>query len=58
MEVNRRKFVYDLYESKSTDQKMAYWKKFLLMDKAYEGDKTRRLAESLNFIPVVPPRSN
>ncbi len=33
-------------------------KKFLLMDKAYEGDETRELAESLNFIPVVPPKSN
>ena len=33
-------------------------KKFLLMDKAYEGDKTRGLAESLNFIHVVPPKSN
>ena len=33
-------------------------KKFLLMYKAYEGDETRSLAESLNFIPVVPPKSN
>ncbi len=33
-------------------------KKFLLMDKAYEGDETCILSESLNFIPVVPPKSN
>lgn len=28
------------------------------MDKAYEGDETRRLALDLGFIPVVPPKSN
>jgi transposase len=33
-------------------------RKLLLMDKAYEGDETHELAESLNFIPVVPPKSN
>lgn len=33
-------------------------KKFLLMDKAYDGDETHSLAESLNFIPVVSPKSN
>ncbi len=33
-------------------------KKFLIMDKAFEGDETRWLAESLNFIPVVPQKSN
>ena len=33
-------------------------KKYLLMDKAYEGYETRNLAETLNFIPVVPPKSN
>ena len=30
----------------------------LLMDKAYEGDSTRFLAESLGYLPVVPPKSN
>ena len=30
----------------------------LLMDKAYEGDDTRHLAESLGYLPVVPPKSN
>jgi hypothetical protein len=25
---------------------------------AYEGDETRQLALDLNFIPVVPPKSN
>jgi len=30
----------------------------LLMDRAYEGDETRQLALDLNFIPVVPPKSN
>ena len=28
------------------------------MDRAYEGDKTRSLAEIQGFIPVVPPKSN
>ena len=28
------------------------------MDKAYEGDETRELAKLLNFIPIVPPKSN
>ena len=27
----------------------------LLMDRAYEGDATRQLAEALGFVPVVPP---
>jgi transposase len=30
----------------------------LLMDRAYEGDETRRIAEELGYIPVVPPKSN
>jgi len=30
----------------------------LLMDRAYEGAATRRLAESLGYIPVVPPKKN
>ena len=34
------------------------WPIYLLMDKAYEGDETRRLALELGFIPVVPPKSN
>jgi transposase len=29
-----------------------------LMDRAYEGDETRQLALDLNFLPVVPPKSN
>ena len=28
------------------------------MDKTYEGDETRRLAECLSFIPVVIPKLN
>lgn len=31
---------------------------YLLMDRAYEGDKTRALVEELGYIPVVPPKSN
>lgn len=31
---------------------------YLLMDRAYEGDETRALAEELGYIPVVPPKSN
>jgi transposase len=30
----------------------------LLMDKAYEDDKTRYIAQMLKFDPVVPPKSN
>ena len=30
----------------------------LLMDKAYEGDATRKLAVQMGYIPVVPPKSN
>ena len=29
----------------------------MVMDRAYEDDKTRRTAWSLNFSPVVPPKS-
>jgi transposase len=28
------------------------------MDRAYEGDETRQLAEALGYIPVVPPNPN
>jgi transposase len=31
---------------------------YLLMDRAYEGDKTRALAMELGYTPVVPPKSN
>ena len=31
---------------------------FLIMDRAYEGDETRELAETLGLVPVVPPKSN
>ena len=31
---------------------------FILMDRAYEGDKTRNNAEEQGFIPVVPPKKN
>jgi transposase len=34
------------------------WPIHLIMDRAYEGDETRQLALDLNFIPVVPPKSN
>jgi len=33
-------------------------KTLLLMDKAYEGDETRKLAIRLGYVPVVPPKSN
>ena len=32
--------------------------KYVIMDKAYEGDQTRQLVLDLNFEPVVPPKSN
>lgn len=31
---------------------------FLLMDRAYEDDKTRQAAKESGFIPVVPPKKN
>jgi transposase len=31
---------------------------YLLMDRAYEGDKTRAKAVEKGFIPVVPPKRN
>ena len=30
----------------------------LVMDRAYEGNRTRRLAVELGYGPVVPPKSN
>src|SRR5215813_11795041 len=36
----------------------AKWPIHLIMDRAYEGEQTRQLALDLNFIPVVPPKSN
>jgi transposase len=32
--------------------------RFLIMDKAYEGDNTRNLAICLGYIPIVPPKSD
>ena len=32
--------------------------RYLLMDKAYEDNNTRFLTQSLNFKPIVPPKSN
>jgi transposase len=32
--------------------------KYMLMDRAYEGDEIRAKVEELGFIPVVPPKSN
>jgi transposase len=32
--------------------------RFLIMDRAYEGDETRALAVELGYIPVVPPKQN
>ena len=31
---------------------------YVLMDRAYEGDKTRQLTLTLGFEPVVPPKKN
>ena len=31
---------------------------YLLMDRAYEGDRTRSFAVELGYIPVVPPKRN
>ena len=30
---------------------------FLIMDRAYEGNETRRLVEKLGRVPVVPPKN-
>jgi len=32
--------------------------KYVVMDRAYEGDETRQLVFDLGLIPVVPPKSN
>ena len=32
--------------------------RFLVADRAYEGDETRQLVPDLGFTPVVPPKSN
>ncbi len=32
--------------------------RYLIMDRAYEGDETRALAIALGYIPVVPPKKN
>ena len=32
--------------------------KFLLMDRAYQGDNMRLAAQNLGYEPVVPPKSN
>jgi len=32
--------------------------KYILMDRAYEGDETRSLVTELGYIPVVPPKAN
>lgn len=32
--------------------------KYVIMDRAYEGNKTRQLVFDLGLTPVVPPRSN
>jgi len=31
---------------------------YLLMDRAYEGDATRKLAVQMGYIPIVPPKDN
>ena len=33
-------------------------KRFLVMDRAYEGNQTRQLALELGYTPVVPPKTN
>ena len=33
-------------------------KPYLVMDRAYEGDRTRQLALDLGYVPVVPPKIN
>ena len=32
--------------------------RYLLMDRAYEGEKTRNKAKEMGFIPVVPPQKS
>ena len=32
--------------------------RYLIMDRAYEGDKTRALATKRGYIPVVPPKQS
>lgn len=32
--------------------------RYLIMDRAYEGDKTRALATDLGYILIIPPKQN
>ena len=52
--------IHDAPEGRVSIEKIgnAYEGVPLLMDRAYEGDKTRNLAESYSHAPVVPPKKN
>ena len=50
-----RKLLWGWAKSEEPHDEDSY---FIVMDRAYEGDETRELVESLGHVPVVPPKSN
>ena len=50
-----RKLLRTWDENEEPHSEVSY---FFVMDRAYEGDETRELVESLGHVPVVPPKSN
>lgn len=50
---------HDAAEGRELLKKMkGHEAKYVLMDRAYEGDETRQLSLELGFMPVVPPKKN
>jgi transposase len=48
----------DAPEGRELLQKTTLSAKYVVMDRAYEGDETRQLVFDLGLTPVVPPKSN
>ena len=48
----------DAPEGRDLLQRTKLSAKYVIMDRAYEGDETRHLVEHLGMTPVVPPKSN
>ncbi len=48
----------DAPEGRKLLRKTTLSAKYMIMDRAYEGNETRQLVLDLGLIPVVPPKSN